>query len=319
VISVGASFTFVTVIVTMDVNDRPPGSVDVTDTDSELVASKSITFATRIVLVAVSRYTVPDAVDARLYVKPDDDSKSDVDRVPMTVPTALFSTTVDGDSEIEVGASFTFVTDTVNDLVNVRPPTSVTRMLNVYVLGPPSKSRVTPDATVSTFVPPLTVNGAAVTTAYVNASPEFGSTAPSVATVSDAGEFSGMLGPAYAALNVMSVGARFGSLTTPDSVDTLCCPPAADATAFSVISEYTASPTALTDVENGAVVSVVSSDDDSASSRKKLTRTAAGPLTYVAVSVNVVTLSITNGGSTAGEIDKVILGPVLSMRTILLD
>ena len=54
-------------------------------------------------------------------------SGSVADSVPTVVPDGWFSATLDFESAMSVGASFTFVTLTVNAFSNTSPPPSVTR------------------------------------------------------------------------------------------------------------------------------------------------------------------------------------------------
>ncbi len=139
-----------------------------------------------------------------------------------------------------------------------------------------------------------------------------------VATTTPAAEFSGSDGPAKLGVNVMPVGGKFGSFTTPEMVTADCRPLDVVAIAFNVISEYVGKPIAVTVVLYGAVVTVANSVDENVSSLKNDTCEMAGPLTYVNVIVNVFMLSITNGGETAGDSDSVTTGPVLSILITLL-
>ncbi len=80
-----------------------------------------------------------------------------------------------------------------------------------------------------------------------------------------------------------------------------------------------ATSVADTVIVHGADVTVPSPVVDSCNSLKNTTRAMAGPETCVMVTVLGLTLSITKGDTKAGEMTMLITGPLLSMRTTLVD
>ena len=125
--SVGASFSSVTVIVNCFSVLSAPESVDLTLMLYELFVSKSktavvLTFAPAITNDALS---VSPAPATSVYVKASPASTSVVDRAPTVVPAAEFSGTASEPNPMSVGASFSSVTVIVNALSKNSAPESV--------------------------------------------------------------------------------------------------------------------------------------------------------------------------------------------------
>src|SRR3954452_22343505 len=134
---------------------KPPESVTRTVTECDVLVSKlsSAPFATtRLLPLSAKR---PPALLMREKAALSPASGSVALKAPTTVPLALFSATLEFDSELAVGASSTLVTAIANILSKVIPPLSVTRTVTEWdvVL---SKFRRLPFAT--TRLLPLAAN-----------------------------------------------------------------------------------------------------------------------------------------------------------------
>ncbi len=224
--------------------------------------------------------------------------------VPTSEFTALFSGSEVRDNAIAVGGLFTRLMKTVKDFDVVKPPLSVARSVMENDEAA-KKSNVAPAAT--TNEEPSTVNFEPLVTVYVLTSPGLGSTALKLPTILPPTESSGMEGAppesGAAAVSTISVGARFGCATIPDSVATVSRPSEDRGTARIVTSVYSGNVVAENAIENGADVAVPSRVDvPPDKSMKKDTREMSGPAAYVAVAVKALTLSNKNGATSDGEI-----------------